>query len=72
MALLDAFRKLFPKKGKKRKKDREQFKRGNWTRQKRGGKRHRPYTKSPTGSGESKIRRKMAATSRRINRERTK
>ena len=37
------------------------------TYQKRGGHRHRPYTKSPL-TGESKKRRKMAAKSRRINR----
>lgn len=68
MSLLDAFRKMFPNSSKKKKvKKRHGFERGNWTKQKRGGKRHRPYTKPPTGSGESKIRRKMATASRRIN-----
>lgn len=42
------------------------FKHGTY--QKRGGLRHRPYTKTPF-NGESKKRRKMAAKSRRINRE---
>lgn len=41
------------------------------TYQKRGGRRHRPYTKPPL-TGESKVRRKMAAKSRRINQVRSR
>lgn len=37
------------------------------TKQKRAGRRHRPYTKTPY-NGESKVRRRMAAESRKINR----
>ena len=67
MSLKEALLKLV---NRNRKKKRANFDNGpvfhSRTKQKRGGHRHRPYTKTPYND-ESKLRRKMAAKSRKLN-----
>lgn len=69
-AIRDMFHALDPQEKEKDRRDAlatgQLFKHATY--QRRGGHRHRPYTKPPL-TGESKKRRKMAAKSRRINRK---